>query len=486
MNFLGLDIGTSSVKAVIVDGGERVLAEASVPLETRQPRPGWSEQDPEDWWQGTEAAVAELRRATPGAFAGIAGVGLSGQMHGAVLLDAEDRVLRPAILWNDGRATAECAALDALVPDLAKIAGIIAMPGFTAPKILWLRKHEPDSVARLARLLLPKDLVRLRLTGEAATDMADAAGSLFLDEAGRRWSRPILDAAGLGPEIMPRLLEGPAVSGVLRPGIAASWGLPAGIAVAAGAADVAAGGIGIGAIEDGDRFISIGTSAQFFVARDHYEPKPEQLIHAFAHALPGRWFEMAALLNGASCLDWAARLLGVTDIAALVARVEARFAGPSRLLFLPYLSGERTPHNDPEARGAFAGLDATATREDMAQAVLEGVAFSLMDAQEALGAPGRAAGSVPVIGGGARSPFWLKVIASALGLTVLRLHGGEKGPAFGAARLARMAVTGEPASVVCRKPDVLDTFAPDQALHEAYRHRFEMFREIYRSLKAAR
>src|SRR5262249_53159277 len=273
-----------------------------------------------------------------------------------------------------------------------------------------LKKHEPQSFTRARRVILAKDFVRLRLTGEFATDMADAAGTVFLDEDKRAWSEPILAACAAKAAMMPRLLEGSAASGRLRPDIKAGWGLARDVVVAAGAGDAAAGAIGIGAIADGDTFISLGTSSQYFVTRDRYEPKPETLIHAFAHALPGRWFEMAAMLNGASVLDWAARFLGAA-IPDLLARVEERFTGPSRMVFLPYLAGERTPHNDPDARAGFFGLDNTTTATDMAQAVLEGVAFTLIDAAIALKAAGRSSSAVAAIGGGARNPFWLKLIA---------------------------------------------------------------------------
>jgi xylulokinase len=302
LNFLGIDIGTSAVKGVLVDERQAILAEASAPVQTRQPRPGWSEQDPEEWWRATETVVASLRATAPAGFGGVGGLGLSGQMHGALLLDAADAPIRPAILWNDGRAMAECRELEAAVPDLPAIAGVIAMPGFTAPKIRWLKKHEPQALERARRVILAKDYVRLRLTGEFATDMADAAGTLFLDEGRRVWSPAILAASGVVPAMMPRLLEGSAASGRLRPEIRAAWGLQRDIVVAAGAGDAAAGAIGIGAIADGDTFISLGTSSQYFVTRERYEPKPETLIHAFAHALPGRWFEMAAMLNGASVI----------------------------------------------------------------------------------------------------------------------------------------------------------------------------------------
>ena len=485
MIFLGIDIGTSAVKAVLVDERQRVLAEGAAPLRVDTPRPGWSEQDPASWWRATEMAVAAVRASAPSAFAATEAIGLSGQMHGAVALDAEDRPIRPAILWNDGRAVAECAELEAAVPGLPRIAGIAAMPGFTAPKIAWLRRHEPQTFARIAHVLLAKDLVRLHLTGEHATDMADAAGTLLLDEAARDWSDAILAAAGLSRGHVPRLLEGTAASGTVRPAVAAAWGLSCAVPVAAGTGDAAAGAVGLGAVGEGDGFLSLGTSAQIFLTRDRYEPKPETLIHAFAHALPGRWFEMAALLNGGGCLDWAARLLGIGDIGACLDRLEAEFHGPSPVLFLPYLAGERTPLNDADARGVFAHLEYATSRETIVQAVLEGVVFALMDGQLAFG---KGLGGVPlaIAGGGARSRLWTRLIASGLDRPLLRVVGADKGPAFGAARLARLAFTGETPEDACRKPEVIETVEPDPALTGAYRERFENFRALYRRLRAVR
>jgi xylulokinase len=483
MNFLGIDVGTSAVKAVLVDGDQVALAEASAPLAISHPRPGWSEQDPQDWWRATETVVAALRRDRGKAFAGVGAVGLCGQMHGAILLDEADAVIRPAILWNDGRATAECAALEQAVSGLGRIAGIVAMPGFTAPKLRWLRAHEPEASARMRKILLAKDYVRLRLTGDCATDMADAAGTLLLDEAARDWSDPILAAAGVERTQLPRLLEGSVPSGALRSQICEAWGLRGPVTVAAGAGDAAAAAIGIGAVEDGDSFVSLGTSAQFFLTRDRYEPKPETLIHAFAHGLPGRWFEMAAMLNGAGCIDWAAKLLGEPDVGALIDRVEVAFTGPSPVIFLPYLSGERTPHNDPSARGVFAGLDQATGAVDLAQAVLEGVAFSLADGQLALGGAAVGAPAIPLVGGGARSRFWMTLIAAILGRPIRLVAAADKGPAFGAARLARLAVTDEAPAAVCTKPPVLETIAPDTDLQHAYGERFQTYRALYPALK---
>ncbi|HVY18742.1 MAG TPA: xylulokinase [Bauldia sp.] len=481
MHLLGIDIGTSAVKAVLVDAGQRIVAQATAPVATAQPRPGWSEQEPEDWWRATLQAVAVLR-ADP-AFADVRAVGLSGQMHAAVMLDQAGQAIRPAIIWNDGRAVAECRALAETVPDIANIAGVIPMPGFTAPKLMWLRAHEAQDFRRMRHVALAKDVVRLRLTGDIATDMTDAAGTLMLDEARRDWSAPILQAVGVEPRQMPQVLEGSAPSGQLRPAIAAEWGLAHPVIVAGGGGDSAAGAAGIGAIAEGDSLLSLGTSAQIFVTRDRYQPRPETLIHAFAHVLPGRWFEQAAMLNGAGCLDWIARVLGV-DVDALAGEVEAHFAAPSRLMFLPYLAGERTPLNDPGARGAFAGLEYATSRRDLAQAVMEGVAFALLEGQSAFAV--QRLDPLPVIGGGTRSRVWMRIIAAVLGRTVLRVAGSESGPAFGAARLARLALTGEAPEVVCIKPPVMEAIAPDPLLHDQYAARFTDYRALYAALRRVR
>jgi xylulokinase len=485
MLFLGLDIGTSAVKAIVVDAHQNVVGKQAAPLSVQTPQPGWSEQDPESWWLAALSALGALRRELGPAWTGVRAIGLSGQMHGAVVLGREKTVLRPAILWNDGRSVAECAELAAHMPDLGALAGVPAMPGFTAPKLLWLRRHEPDVFRKVAHVLLPKDYVRLRLTGDLATDACDAAGTLWLDQAGRKWSPDLLAASGMTAAQMPRLLEGVEASGVLRPDIAAELGLPTGVIVAAGAGDAAAGAVGIGAVDEGDAFLSLGTSGQLFMATQTYRPRPERYVHAFCHALPGRWFQMAALLNGASCIAWIARQLGETDIAALLARVERKAPAPSGLTFLPYLTGERTPHNDPAARGAFIGLGPATTPEAMVRAVLEGVAFSCVDARDCLTAAGSVISHIGLIGGGSQSRFWATILASALELPLHRYKGGETGPAFGAARLGRLALTREAPADICAKPEVLDMIVPDPALSSLYRDSVTHFRDLYQRLKGA-
>ncbi len=481
-HYLGIDVGTSAVKALIVDERQLTIAEADSPLQVSRPRNLWSEQDPESWWLAVQAAVDQLRSHAPGAFADIRGIGLSGQMHGAVLLDAHDKPLRPAILWNDGRSFQEAEDLGRQRPDLARTMGVIPMPGFTAPKLLWLARHEPETFRAVRKVLLPKDYIRLKLTGAKVTEMSDAAGTWWLDEAARDWSDDALAATGLDRTHMPDLIEGSAPSGTLHPGIAAEWGLPSGIVVAGGAGDAAAGAVGLGAIEDGAAFISLGTSGQLFVTTRHFMPAPEALVHSFCHALPDRWFQMAAMLNGASCLAWLAGLLKA-DIADLLRQAEEAYREPSALLFLPYLAGERTPHNDPHARGVFFGLSPETQQADLVQAVLEGVAFTFCDAKACLEQAGTQLSQAALIGGGSRSAFWARILANALNIPLVRYKGSDKGPAFGAARLARLAATGEAPEAICTLPEVLETIEPERRLVELYGPRIESFRRLYRALR---
>ncbi|MBL0402536.1 xylulokinase [Microvirga aerilata] len=481
-HYLGIDVGTSAVKAILVDERQAAVAEADVPLQVSRPRELWSEQDPEAWWQAVQSAVEGLRTQNPSALADIRGIGLSGQMHGAVLLDEAGRPLRPAILWNDGRSFGEAEELRHQHPELSHAMGVIPMPGFTAPKLLWLARHEPETFRAVRKVLLPKDYIRLKLTGSAMTEMSDAAGTWWLDEAARDWSDAALAATGLTRDHMGDLVEGSQPSGTVRPEVARQWGLRDDVVVAGGGGDAAAGAVGLGAIEDGSAFISLGTSGQLFVTTRDFSPAPEALVHSFCHAVPGRWFQMAAMLNGASCLAWAAGLLKA-DIGDLLRQTEAAYQAPSGLLFLPYLAGERTPHNDPHARGVFFGLSPETRQTDLVQAVLEGVAFSFADAKQCLAQAGTQLTHAGMIGGGSRSTFWTRIFASVLNVPLMRYEGSDKGPAFGAARLARLASTGEAPDVVCTTPKILETIEPDPRLVELYAPRVEAFRSLYRVLK---
>lgn len=480
--FLGLDIGTSAVKAVLVDGEQHVLATTEVPLAISRPHPGHSEQDPEEWWQATLAAIDALKAQQPAALATVQGLGLSGQMHGAVLLDGAGAVLRPAILWNDGRASAECRELEERFPALHRVAGNLAFPGFTAPKLLWVQRHEPDIFARTAKVLLPKAYVGWRLTGEMVEEMSDASGTLWLDVGRRDWSDEALAATDLSREHMPRLIEGSAAAGRLKGELAARWGMASAPVVAGGAGDNAAGAVGLGAIRPNDAFVSLGTSGVLWATTDRFAPNPESSVHAFCHAIPATWHQMGVILSAASSLGWWSHAVGIEPGELLKPLGDAPKA-PSSAIFLPYLSGERTPHNDTAIRGGFLGLDHDASRETLTQAVLEGVAFAFRDCLDALGAAGSRLEQADVIGGGSRSRFWIAILASVLNLPLNRIADGERGGAFGAARLARMAATGEAPASICAPPQRLEAIAPDPALASAYADRHARYRALYPALK---
>ena len=480
--FLGLDLGTSSVKAVLVDAGDAVLAAASAPLTVQRPHPAWSEQDPAAWWAATLDAVDAVKAQAPAALAATAGIGLSGQMHGAVLLGADHAVLRPAMLWNDGRSAAECLAMEAGWPALREVTGNIAMPGFTAPKLAWVRQHEPAIFAATRLVLLPKAYLRLRLSGEAAEDMSDASGTLWLDVGRRDWSDAALGATGLDRAHMPRLVEGSEAAGRLLPSLAARWGMAAAPVIAGGAGDNAASAIGLGTVQPGDAFLSLGTSGVLFATTDRFRPNPGQAIHAFCHALPATWHQMSVHLSAAGSLDWWAGAAG-SSAGALVDELGPAPSEPSPALYLPYLSGERTPHNDATVRGAFLGLGYDADRRAMTQAVLEGVAFTIRDGFDALAEAGTVLTGAVVTGGGSRSRTWLAILASVLGIPLSRPAAGEHGAALGAARLGRMAATGEDAATVCRPPVIAETIGPDTALVTAYARRHAQFRSAYPALR---
>lgn len=482
--FLGIDLGTSGVKTVLMDEEGRIVDRETAPLEVSRPRPDWSEQDPEAWWAAADTSVRALSARAPAAAAAVRAIGLSGQMHGATLLDAADRPLRPAILWNDGRSGAACATLEQRVPASRTITGNLAMPGFTAPKLVWVQQHEPDIFAKTARVLLPKDYLRLRMTGKHASDMSDSSGTLWLDVAARCWSEEMLAACGLTVDAMPTLFEGTEQTGRLRPEVADAWGIPR-VPVAAGAGDQAAGAIGAGVIRPGDASLALGTSGVYFVSGDRFQPNPDMGVHAFCHALPGTWHQMSVILSAAACVSWVANLTGAASEADLLADVEAADAPATSIIFLPYLSGERTPHNDPAARGVFFGMTHETNRVELARAVLEGVAFALADGQDALLHAGATIGTVSVIGGGARSPLWGRILASVLNRPLTYGAAGDVGPALGAARLARLSVTGEAPQDVCLPPPVEHVIEPDPMLAERYAEHHRLFRRLYRDLRPA-
>ncbi|VWB61852.1 xylulose kinase [Burkholderia lata] len=484
--YIGLDLGTSGVKAVLLDRDGAVRVSASRPLAVSRPRPRWSEQAPLDWWDATCGVLAAL--VSNARTAGIDprdidALGLTGQMHGATLLDAHGAVLRPAILWNDGRADAECAELEQLAPALRAVAGNVAMPGFTAPKLLWVRRHEPDVFARIAHVLLPKDYLRYRLTGAFATDPSDAAGTLWLDVAKRDYDDTLLAACGLSRAQMPAVFEGNRVTGTLLPAVARALGLRE-IPVVAGGGDNAAGAVGVGIVRPGDALLSLGTSGVYFAVSDGFRANPESAVHSFCHALPQTWHLMSVMLNAAGCVDFTAQLAGYGGVAALLDDAQTNVRA-SRPWFLPYLSGERTPHNDVNAKGVFYGLTPDTQRADLANATLEGVGFALLDGIDALHAAGLAPDSITVIGGGSRSAYWTQMLADLSGRALTLRAGGEVGPALGAARLAHLALEPDaPLDDVCPQPPVIAVREPDMARHAWYRDvRRPTFRALYRALE---
>jgi xylulokinase len=483
---LGIDLGTSEVKLLLLDGEGRIVGTAGSALTLSAPEPLWSEQNPADWWRATGEAVSRLRAAHPAEFAAVRGIGLSGQMHGAVLLGEDDAVLRPAILWNDGRCHAECEELTTAAPRLHDVAGNLAMPGFTAPKLLWVRKHEPEVFERVKSVLLPKDWLRLQLTGDKVSDPSDAAGTLWLDVAQRDWSDELLAACGLTRAHMPRLVEANQPSGVLRPELAKAWGLGAEVIVAGGAGDNAASAIGIGATNPGDGFISLGTSGVLFVVNDSYRPNPASAVHAFCHALPQRWHQMSVMLSAASCLRWFCTLVGADEVTLLaeLASNDSAVDGSNAPIFLPYLAGERTPHNDPFAPGVLHGLKANTTRADCTYAVLEGVAFGLADGLAALRAAGTQVQQLSLVGGGSRSSYWAQLIADALNVEIVVHAGSEAGGALGAARLGWLA-TGGAVEQVCTRPEIAARYHPSPERHARLSVRLARFRDLYSRQRGA-
>lgn len=465
----GIDIGTSSVKVVLVGDEDAVMGSASRPLAVSRPQPGFSEQDPESWWEAVVACFDELKARHGGDLSRTRAIGLSGQMHGATLLDDANRVLRPCILWNDGRSAPQCERLTREWPGLHAVTGNLAMPGFTAPKLMWVAEHEPETFRRVAKVLLPKAYVRFRLCGEHVEEMSDASGTLWLDVGRREWSDEALAATGMRRDQMPHLVEGNAVAGALDDEWVKRWGFNGPPVIAGGAGDNAAGAVGLGAVRSGDAFVSLGTSGVLWATTASFAPAPGRAVHAFCHALPGTWHQMGVMLAAASSLSWWSSVAGI-DEAALLREIDAaRAAAPC--WFAPYLNGERTPHNDARVRGGFAGLDAGCSRSDMTLAVLEGVAYTFADARDALASAGTALAKADIIGGGARSPLWSQLMADVLGIPLSAVAESEIGCALGAARLARMAV-GEPLATL-QAPKRVRTYEPrpDRVALHAQRHR---------------
>lgn len=482
--YLGIDLGTSSVKTILMDANQQVLASASVELTVQRPHDGWSEQDPESWWLATCQTLDQLSSENRVAFSQVRGVGLSGQMHGATLLDKDHNVLYPAILWNDNRAAAQCGTLESICKKSRELSGNIAMPGFTAPKILWIKKNKPELFDQIAKVLLPKDYLRFRLTGEFVSDMSDASGTLWLNVATRSWSDELLATTGLDRSHMPRLVEGSESSCALKSKLLHRWGISQSVTVAGGAGDNAAAACGIGAVTAGQAFLSLGTSGVMFVCNDKFSPNTQSAVHAFSHALPNTWHQMGVILSATDSLEWLSGITG-KSAADLTAALGDAPVSTSSATFLPYLGGERTPLNDASARGVFSGLTHSHGVKELTLMVLEGVAYAFKDSQAALKQTGTDFESAFVVGGGARSEIWLKIIASIIERPLLVPQGGAQGAAFGAARLGLCAAETLSPQEVCYTPKVERIVEPINALQGQYQEGYARYKALYPAIKQA-
>ena len=484
MYFIGVDLGTSACKFLLMDEKGAILNVVSETYDVEYPHPGWSQQNPADWWEA-------VRRGIPALLAGhdasqVAGIGCGGQMHGLVALDADDQVIRPAILWNDGRTVEQVRYLNEEVgtEKLVEWTGNIAYAGFTAPKILWMRDEEPENYARIAHVMLPKDYLNHLLTGAYATDVSDASGMLLLDVATRGWSAPMLELCGLTESQLPRVYESYEKIGTLLPEVASELGLPEGVVVCAGAGDNAAAAVGTGCVGAGSMNVSLGTSGTVFIPTAGFSPVGDR-IHSFCHA-DGGWHLMGCILSAASCNAWwVGDILGSQDFAGEQAGIDAADASLGLPYFLPYLMGERTPHNDVCARGSFVGMSMSTTRADLTRAVLEGVAFAIRDSVEIARGLGVDVAASTVCGGGAKSPLWLQMLANVLGIE-LRLPTTEQGPGYGGALLAAVAAGVYPsvADACDAVVSVRATVEPDPAAVAAYDARYQAWHEMYPALKA--
>ena len=480
--YLGLDFGTSSVKGVLIDAKQKIVATASAPLKVSRPQPGWSEQSPEDWWKACNTVVKTLGKMKPKAIAAVEGIGLSGQQHGATLLGKDGKALRPCILWNDARSFRECEDIEKAESRAREISGNIPLAGFTAPKLLWVKKHEPKIFSQVAKVLLPKDYIRFRMTGDYASDMSDSSGTSWLDIARRDWSDKLLAAGSMSIDQMPKLYEGTDATGRLTPAVAKSWGMPKRPVVAGGGGDNAAAACGIGAVTDNSALVSIGTSGVLFVSNDTFRPNAGRAVHAFCHAVPGTWHQMGVILSAAASLEWLATILG-KPAPMLTAALGNTLTGPSPALMLPYLSGERTPVADAQVRGLIMGLGHESDHKTLTHAALDAVAFAFRDSLEALKDAGTEVKRVTAVGGGSKSELWLKIIATVLGVPVDLPAAGDVGGAFGAARLGLIAATGVDFRKVLTAPKTARTIKPEPKARDAYEAHYRRYASIYPAIK---
>lgn len=482
MSYLGLDLGTSSVKLVLIDEKQNLIGEASCVLSISRPKPLHSEQNPEDWWQAVLSSVSHLRKAYPKQWAQLKSIGLTGQQHGAVCLNNNNQVVYPAILWNDGRSYEEATYLNTTYPQFQQITGNTVLPGFTAPKLLWLKNHHPQIFKQITKVLLPKDYIRFRLSGEFATDLSDASGTSWVDVKNRCWSEELIKFTGLNSSCMPKLYEGTEITGKLSPKLKHDFCVDNDVIIIGGGGDNAAGAVSVGVMGDGQAMLSLGTSGVYFIANSKYHSTSNGVCHSFTHCLPGMWHHMGVILTAASALGWWAKVCVRSEVDLLKSAEFSGFAHENTPIFLPYLSGERTPHNNPFAQGVFFGINHDTDESDLTNAVLEGVAFAIRDCQVIL--PGAdQVRSLSLIGGGAKSLYWGKIIANVLNKTV-KFHDESKiGPSFGAALLALAAVKKVAITDLVKIPAVTQVFEPEKDKVLFYQDKFKKFQKLYTQVK---
>ena len=478
--FIGIDLGTSGVKALLVDSNGKTVGSADATYEGTNPAPGWSEQNPTAWITGVSKALLSLKKNHSKEYNALKGLAISGHMHGAVLVDMHGNVLRDCILWNDTRSHKEAMVLDA-TPRVRDLSGNIVFPGFTAPKLSWVAIHEPEIFARVAKVMLPKDYVLWWLTGQFTTEMSDAAGTAWLNVEKRKWSDFLLEAGNMSIDQMPDLLEGTDIVGPLQPD-RSDLGFPAGVLVIAGGADNAVAACGVGALGEGDGFVSLGTSGVVLAGRDSYAPSAESAIHTFCHAVPGRWYQMGVVLAATDSLNWLSQLTGKSP-SELSGSLDDSLGPVCPSKFYPYLSGERTPHNDAQVRAGFTGLDIATGSQELAQSVMEGVSFAMRDSLEALRSTGAKLETALAIGGGSQSDRWTRILATTLNIPLERPEAGTFGAALGAARIAICGVLGVKPENVMIKPKIKDTIEPDQNFTAEYDNAYRGFAAAYKTLK---
>ncbi|WP_162652754.1 xylulokinase [Lentilitoribacter sp. Alg239-R112] len=481
MSYLGIDLGTSGLRALLIGEDGKSIGSAEKHYNVSNPQAGWSEQNPQHWIDALDGAIGELKK-QHSEFSELKGIGVAGHMHGATLLSADGAVLRPCILWNDTRSYKEAAILDAL-PNVRELSGNIVFPGFTAPKLEWVKNNEPDIYAKVAKVLLPAAYLNFYLTGSYVADMSDSAGTSWLDCSARVWSDELLKAGHMRRDQMPSLVEGCEVSGELKSELQQKWGLSNTVIIAGGAGDNAAAACGIGALDEGQGFVSLGTSGVILAARNAYVPDPATAVHTFCHAVPDRWYQMGVMLSATDSLNWLAGITG-TKQSELTSALGDKVLPPSSVRFLPYLSGERTPHNDAEIRGGFTGLATSTNHHDMTQAVIEGVSFGLRDSLAALQSTGAKLDGLTAIGGGSASHYWLQLLATILGLPLHLPKGHEFGAALGAARLGQVTAKSIAPEDVIVAPEISQTIDPVSTLQPQFDEAYQNFRLAYSGLKA--